>query len=198
MLMEENGRMGATGSAAESLAETGMDRMMGGVVPATAEDAEKEEREETEGFPEDGEPIGESEDRTETVREEFERLIKGRFKELYAEETQRMINRRFRKYKVLEERCKTLQEVLEEKETALNAAAQKLSEFDERLREELDRVARETEENVRREIRSRRARPAENAVLPGAGRGSLDVSKLTKTEREKLARRAAGGERIKL
>ena len=43
-----------------------------------------------------------AEDAVEKDRDEYERLIKTRFKEYYAEDTQKMINRRFRKYKVLE------------------------------------------------------------------------------------------------
>ena len=45
-------------------------------------------------------------------RGEYERLIKTRFKDFYAEDTQRMINRRFKHYKALEEKCKTLEQTI--------------------------------------------------------------------------------------
>ena len=43
-------------------------------------------------------------------RREYERLIKTRFKDFYTEDTQRMINRRFKSFKALEERCKSLED----------------------------------------------------------------------------------------
>ena len=45
-------------------------------------------------------------------RREYERLIKTRFKDFYTEDTQRMINRRFKSYKALEEKCKSLEDEL--------------------------------------------------------------------------------------
>ena len=45
-------------------------------------------------------------------RKEYERLIKTRFKDFYTEDTQRIINRRFKSYKALEERCKSLEDDL--------------------------------------------------------------------------------------
>ena len=45
-------------------------------------------------------------------RREYERLIKTRFKDFYTEDTQRMINRRFKSFKALEEKCKTLEQTI--------------------------------------------------------------------------------------
>ena len=45
-------------------------------------------------------------------RREYERLIKTRFKNFYTEDTQRMINRRFKSFKALEEKCKSLEDEL--------------------------------------------------------------------------------------
>lgn len=131
-------------------------------------------------------------------REEYEALIKNRFKELYAEDTQRLINRRFRKYKVMEERYRLLEETLAQKEAQISESARRIAEFESLLASEVERAARETEERVIAEIRAKRIRPSENGALPGRSKPALDVSGLTKKERADLAKRAAGGERIKL
>ena len=49
---------------------------------------------------------------TAAEREEYDKLIKTRFKDFYTEDTQRMINRRFKQFKALEERCRSLEESL--------------------------------------------------------------------------------------
>lgn len=63
---------------------------------------------------EDGRDVGADENGTEISKEqeraEYDRLIRTRFKEFYTEDTQRMINRRFRKYKELEERVREAEE----------------------------------------------------------------------------------------
>lgn len=51
------------------------------------------------------ENIGEAE----ASREEYNRLIKTKYKDFYTEDTQRMINRRFKQYKLMEERLKALE-----------------------------------------------------------------------------------------
>lgn len=130
-------------------------------------------------------------------RAEYERLVKTRFKELYAEDTQKMINRRFRKYKVLEEKYRVLEELLTEKEAKLSENAQKIADFDEILRTELEKAVKETEERITREIRTRRARPEENGISPRSAQAAPDVSGLTKKQRAELARRAANGEKIR-
>ena len=54
--------------------------------------------------------VGEEENGTETIKEseraEYDRLIRTRFKEFYTEDTQKMINRRFRKFKEQEEKLR--------------------------------------------------------------------------------------------
>ena len=130
-------------------------------------------------------------------REEYERLIKNRFKELYAEDTQRLINRRFRKYKVMEERFRLLEETLAERESLINDNLQKIADFEFVLRAEVEKAVKETEERVISEIRAKQIRPSENGSLPRAAQLPFDVSRLTKSERATLAKRAAGGEKIK-
>ncbi len=137
------------------------------------------------------------EERKPSEREEYELLIKSRFKELYAEDTQRLINRRFRKYKVMEERYKALEESLALKEAELSDSARRLEEYESILRSEVERAVKETEERVIREIRAKQIRPSENGSLPRVVQSSFDVSRLTKSERASLAKRAARGERIK-
>ena len=76
--------------------------------------------------PEDADAVGEGdrsfEEKRMSEREEYETLVKKRFKELYAEDTQKLINRRFRKYKVMEERFKLLEEALAQKEAQNDAS----------------------------------------------------------------------------
>lgn len=183
-------------------------------------------------------------------RAEYDRLIRSRFKEFYTEDTQRMINRRFRKYKELEEKLKaveeekitenaekskkltrdalvaSIRESSEElkrefsdfsEELALNSEkfleiatvllesgrfglsdAYKLSHFDEIVGRIAENAAKTTEERVLCEIRSKRARPSENGLSHRSGAAPFDVSRLTRDERARLAKRAARGERIKL
>ena len=52
---------------------------------------------------------GESNERR-AEREEYDRLIRTKYKDFYTEDTQRMINRRFRHYKALAEKYKVLEE----------------------------------------------------------------------------------------
>ena len=139
--------------------------------------------------------------RTESVlrneRDEYEFLIKNRFKELYAEDTRRMINRRFRKYKIMEERFKLLEASLVEKEAQNSENLQKIAELESVLRSEVEKAVRETEERVISEIRAKKVRPNENGTSPRSHEMPFDVSGLTKKERADIARRAAGGEKIK-
>lgn len=137
------------------------------------------------------------EDSDESRQEEYERLVKTRFKELYARDVQKMINRRFRKYKVLEERYKIMEETLAEKEARLKETEQRIAEFDAYLGSEVERIARETEERVLNQVRARQSRPAENAISVRAASAPYDVSRLTRDERARIAKRAANGERIK-
>lgn len=120
-------------------------------------------------------------------REEYERLIKERFREHYAADTQRLINRRFKKYKALEERVRSLE-----------AEAARYKDLDILLREEYERAVRETEERMNREFRAMRGRAAENGVSPRLQKAPFDVARLTKSERALLASRAQMGEKIHL
>lgn len=183
-------------------------------------------------------------------RAEYDRLIRSRFKEFYTEDTQRMINRRFRKFKEQEEKLRQSveegrAEIAEKskkltrddlvariressdalkkefsdfsEELALNSEkfleiatalledgrfglsdAYKLSHFDEIVERTAEDAARETEKRVLGEIRSKRARPNENGLAHRTAASPFDVSKLTRADRASLAKRAAGGEKIKL
>ena len=129
-------------------------------------------------------------------REEYDLLVKKRFKDLYSEDVQRLINRRFRKYKAMEERFKLLEEELSLKEAWIVENKEKIEGFDATLRSEVDKAIKETEERVIKEIKTRQTRPVENGVMPRINNSSFDVSRLTKGERASLAKRAAGGEKI--
>ena len=133
-----------------------------------------------------------------TEREEYDALMKGRFKSFYAEDTQRLINRRFRKYKIMEERYKLLEEDVAKKDAQIAESNEKISGFDALLRSEIEKAIKETEERVIGEIRAKKLRPTENGTVPQRSATSFDVSKLSRDERAKLAKRAAGGEKIKL
>ena len=120
-------------------------------------------------------------------REEYERLIKERFREQYAADTQRLINRRFKKYKALEERVRSLE-----------AEASRYKDLDILIREERERAVKETEERMNREFRAMRGRAQENALSHHVTRTPFDVARLTKSERALLATRAQRGEKIHL
>ncbi len=159
-------------------------------------DCEENEAFEKEGSSQDEEDTAKNVSLSE--KEEYERLIKHRFKELYAADAQKLINRRFRKYKVLEERYKIMEETLREKEAALSESLKKLDAFGEQLTAECEKVAKETEERLLAGLRVKRMRPTENGLRRGGNFGRPDVSHLTKSDRARLAERAAGGEKIKL
>lgn len=144
---------------------------------------------------EEADPVGEN---GRDEREEYELLVKNRFKDFYAEDTQRLINRRFRKYKVMEERYKIMEESLAEKDARLEENAALIAMFEERLKTEVERAVKETEERVIGEIKIKRLRPSENGASPRKASAPLDVSRLSKSERATLAKRAAGGEKINL
>lgn len=181
------------------------------------------------------------------LRQEYDRLMKTRFKEFYAEDTQRIINKRFKKYHRLEERVRELEEEREasrrnhiddaqldelilssigelatdadvrlsdgiEKDSTFRKMARvafetgeigirdayRLAYFDKILVDEREKAAQETERRIQDELRSRRRRPVENATVGRSSPAPFDVARLTRDEREKLARRAQSGERIKL
>lgn len=132
-----------------------------------------------------------------TEREEYDALMKGRFKSFYAEDTQRLINRRFRKYKIMEERYKLLEEDVAKKDAQIAENSERIAEFDALLRSEIEKAIKETEERVVGEIRAKKLRPTENGTVAHRISAAFDVSKLSRDERAKLAKRAAGGEKIK-
>ncbi len=117
-------------------------------------------------------------------RREYEELIRTKFKKFYTEDTQKMINRRFRKYKELEARAQLLEE--------------EKAQFEETLKAEKERIARETEERLISSIRARHTRPEENGILVGKAQSKRDVSSLTRAERADMARRVSKGETIKI
>ena len=124
---------------------------------------------------------------TENEREEYERLIKTRFKELFADDVQRLINKRFKKYKALEEKVRRLED-----------EAQKYADIESLLAAERERAVRETEDRMNLRFKVMRSRVSENATSPRLAHAPLDVSKLTKSERAFLASRAQKGEKIHL
>ena len=69
-------------------------------------------------------------------REEYQRLIKTKYKDFYTEDTQKMINRRFKRYKAMEERLKALEA---EAERAKESAERGASLSQEALYEEVAR-----------------------------------------------------------
>lgn len=135
----------------------------------------------------DSDECDDAEQITDDGREEYERLIRGRYKEHFAADTQKLINRRFKKYKALEEKVKKLEE-----DAARYADLEKL------VADERERAVRETEERMNRQFRTNRARADENALSSPSQRPRFDVSKLTKDERALLASRAQKGEKIHL
>ncbi len=161
------------------------------------EDSIGENPEDTDAIGEDEGEVGSSQKKIRSEREEYDFLIKKRFKELYAEDTQRLINRRFRKYKVMEERYKLLEESLAQKEAEIGENMQKIADFDGLLRSEVEKAIKETEERVISEIRAKQLRPTENGAMPRMSPSPFDVSRLSRDDRARLAKRAAGGEKIK-
>ncbi len=125
-----------------------------------------------------------SESADQSERSEYDELIRTKYKKFYTEDTQKMINRRFRKYKELEARAQALEE--------------EKAQFEETLKAEKERIAKETEERLISSIRARHTRPEENGILIGKARSKRDVSSLTRFERAELARRVSTGETIKI
>lgn len=121
------------------------------------------------------------------TREDYERLIKTAYREFYAEDTQRLINKRFKKYKALEEKVRLLE-----------TEAQRYADVEALISKERERAVSETEDRMNRQFLAMRSRGEENAVGKRSQRSSPDVSSLTKSERAHLASRALMGEKIKL
>ena len=122
-------------------------------------------------------------------RAEYERLIRTRFKEFYTDDTQKMINKRFKRYKAMEQRLAEL----EDKSGRLEARDAELCAL---LEEERSRIERETEQRVVSGMLANRHRPKENGYAQRRSAMPVDVSTLTKSQRADLAKRAFGGEKI--
>lgn len=118
-------------------------------------------------------------------REEYDRLIKTRFKELYAEDTQRLINKRFKKYKALEEKVKRLED-----------EAARYSDIDALIAAEVEKAVAQTEQRMTLYFQKNAGRVGENATSRTGAAASTDVSRLTKSQRAALASRALKGEKI--
>lgn len=146
--------------------------------------AEEEQKTVSEDSSEAADNVSEDITSTEQDRREYEELIRNKFKKFYTEDTQKMINKRFRKYKELEARAEALE----------NERAQ----FEERLRAECEKSAKEAEQRIISGLRARHARPGENGIITGKAQSKRDVSTLTRTERADMARRASRGEIIKI
>jgi hypothetical protein len=129
-------------------------------------------------------------------RAEYERLIKKRFKRFYTEDTQRMINKRFKRYKAMEERLSEMEaraDYLEELSAKLDSQKAALGAA---LDEQRAQIESEVEERVVKELLASKHRPAENGYAHKTGHAPIDVSRLTRDQRAKIAKRALGGEKI--
>lgn len=118
-------------------------------------------------------------------REEYDRLIKTRFKELYAQDTQKLINKRFKKYKVLEEKVKRLE-----------GEAARYADVDALVAAEVEKAVAQTEQRMTLYFQKNAGRVSENATSRAEAAASTDVSRLTKSQRAALASRALKGEKI--
>ena len=121
---------------------------------------------------------------TDADRREYEELIRTKYKKFYTEDTQKMINRRFRKYKELEAHADMLEE--------------KISQFDALLKAEKEKSAREAEQRIIAGLRARHSRPEENGIFVSKNQAKRDVASLTRSERADMARRVSKGEIIKI
>ena len=118
-------------------------------------------------------------------REEYDRLIKTRFKELYAQDTQKLINKRFKKYKALEEKVKKLED-----------EAARYADVDALVAAEVEKAVAQTEQRMTLYFQKNAGRVSENATSRIEAAVSTDVSRLTKSQRAALANRALKGEKI--
>ena len=117
-------------------------------------------------------------------RREYDELIRNKYKKFYTEDTQKMINRRFRKYKELEARVQMLESEREQ--------------FEKTLALEKEKSATEAQNKLLADIRSRHLRPDENGIVSQSSPSKRNVSSLTRSERADMARRALRGENVKI
>ena len=122
-------------------------------------------------------------------RAEYERLIRTRFKEFYTDDTQKMINKRFKRYKAMEERISEL-------EHQAQSFRAREAEMDSLIAKRCAEVESETERRVVSEIMASRQRARENGYAPRRSPSPFNVGSLTKSQRADIAKRAFGGEKI--
>ena len=135
------------------------------------------------------EEISQNELDFESERAEYERLIRTRFKSFYTEDTQKMINKRFKKYKALEDKLRDMEQAAKQSEA-------RIAELDALVISERERIEREAEERITARIMANKSRAREIAVSERRADSGFDVSQLTKSERAALASRALRGEKI--
>ncbi|MBE6583632.1 MAG: hypothetical protein E7649_01435 [Ruminococcaceae bacterium] len=183
-----NGTLTELSSKAESIADGEAE----GAYDAPADDhCEENEFERSDGddasIDLDGIAASKEHDRAE--REEYERLIRTRFKQFYTDDTQKMINKRFKRYKAMEQKLSTL----EQREGELE---RREAELDSRLDLERARIEKEMERRVMASVLSNKLRPSENGYAKRRAALPIDVSSLTRDQRAQIAKRAFGGEKI--
>lgn len=125
----------------------------------------------------------------EGLRQEYEELIRTKYKKFYTEDAQRMISKRLKKYKDIEER-------LERTEAELLRAGEALELERARVDEEARRRAADIIAAQRRHMGERR--PDENGIMNYRSQGKRRAADLTRTERRNIAERALRGETVKI
>lgn len=159
-------------------------------------------------------PKGETE-RAKERMERYRALVGGEFKDLFTADTQRIIDRRFKETRSLQEALAAQRAVLERLArrygvdsgdlAGLSAAveaeetrrAQEEAQAAQLLEETARRAAEERERALIQNILARGARPAENgAGTQNAVTARLDPGRMTPAQRQDVAQRAARGERI--
>ena len=164
------------------------------------------------GFPQDGASSAED---AKARMERYKALVGGEFKDLFAADTQRIIDKRFKETKGLQETLAAQAPVLErvmgrygvengdldglmaalDAEDARRAQAEQ--EAQRLLAETARQAAEERERALIQNILARGARPAENGGGTQTGvTARLDPARMTAAQRDHIARRAAKGETI--
>ena len=176
----ENGTLTDLSSQAESNLD---------VQPPVSNDSDAEEGDTQSLAVENNEAIADGAADIQKERAEYERLIRTRFKEFYTDDTQKMINKRFKRYRVMEQRIGEL-------EAAAELMHKRESELDALVAAEREKASAETERRVVSELISQSRRPSENGYAPRRAPAPFNVSALTKSQRADIAKRAFGGEKI--
>lgn len=124
------------------------------------------------------------------LRREYEELIRTKYKKFYSEDAQRMISRRLKKYKSIEERLEHAESELAQVKASREQEAVQAKPEPERAEVERARAFDGKRPNV--------DRPNENGIMQYRAQGKRRISDLTKTERESIAARALRGEIVKI